>query len=214
MEAVETARRTGDEAALAYALDGLAACLLRPDRLEEDLAVAARVVEIADRIGERERSFQGRLYRFVALMNLGRTDSADAEFVDVARLAEELRQPTQLWQLTANRVLMALFGGRLEDAEVLIGRALDYGSDAQARDAELRRACIRTPCDASKVASKRSSRSSSEASTNTRTDRCFVACLRTSPRSSARGKRRVDCCAHLHGMTSQRFHSTTNGSTA
>lgn len=137
LHAVETARRTGDESALAYALDGLAACLLRPDRLEADLAVAAELVEIADRIGDRERSFQGRLYRFVALINLGQIDTADAEFVDVARLAEELRQPTQLWQLTANRVLMALFAGRLEDAEMLIERALDYGRDAQRRDAEL-----------------------------------------------------------------------------
>jgi len=137
LQAVETARRTGDEAALAYALDGLAACLLRPDRLDEELAVAAELVEIADRIGERERAFQGRLYRFVTLINLGRIDMAEAEFVHVARLADELRQPTQLWQLTANRVLMALFAGRLEDAEVLIGRALDYGRDAQARDAEL-----------------------------------------------------------------------------
>jgi DNA-binding SARP family transcriptional activator/tetratricopeptide (TPR) repeat protein len=137
LEAVETARRTGDEAALAYALDGLAACLLRPDRLEADLAVAAELVEIADRIGDRERSFQGRLYSFVALINLGRIDVAEAEFVDIARLAEELRQPTQLWQLTANRVLIALFAGRLEDAEMLIERALDYGRDAQTRDAEL-----------------------------------------------------------------------------
>src|SRR5205814_8795302 len=82
-------------------------------------------------------SVQGALYRVVALINLGLTDIADAEFVDVAMLAEELRQPTQLWQLTANRVLMALFDGRLEDAEVLIGLALDYGRDAQTRDAEL-----------------------------------------------------------------------------
>jgi tetratricopeptide (TPR) repeat protein len=137
LEAVETARRSGDDPALAYALDGLAACLLHPDTLEADLAVAAELVEIADRIGDRERSFQGRLYRFVALINLGQIDIAEAEFVDIARLAEELRQPTQLWQLTANRVLMALFAGRLDDAEVLIDRALDYGRDAQRRDAEL-----------------------------------------------------------------------------
>ena len=137
LEAVETARRTGDESACAYALDGLAACLLHPDRLEAVLAVAGELIEIADRIGDRERSFQGRLYRFVTLINLGQIDIADAEFVHIARLAEELRQPTQLWQLTANRVLMALFAGRLEDAEGLIERALDYGRDAQRRDAEL-----------------------------------------------------------------------------
>jgi tetratricopeptide (TPR) repeat protein len=53
----------------------------------------------------------------------------------MARLAEELRQPAQLWYVAATRASLALLTGRFDEAEDLIARALELGRHATSRDA-------------------------------------------------------------------------------
>jgi hypothetical protein len=48
-----------------------------------------------------------------------------------------LRQPPQLWAVTATRAHLALFKGRFDDARKLIEQALSLGERAQRRDAVL-----------------------------------------------------------------------------
>ena len=102
-EALEIARRLEDLATLAYVLDGRAGAIWFPDRLEERLAVADELIEVAERIGDVERTFQGRGYRAYALLELGETEAANDELESRARLAEELAQPVQLSLARANR---------------------------------------------------------------------------------------------------------------
>src|SRR5262249_2014084 len=52
-------------------------------------------------------------------------------------LAEELRQPAQLWIVLHTRAARALLGGRFDDAEELIREALGFGQRAQRWDAVL-----------------------------------------------------------------------------
>ena len=54
-DAVELARRIGDPAALAYALDGRGSPILAPDTVAEVEALGAELRDLATRIGDRER---------------------------------------------------------------------------------------------------------------------------------------------------------------
>jgi hypothetical protein len=45
----------------------------------------------------------------------------------MTRIAEELRQPAQLWFAGVNRAKLALFDGRFEDADGLIWAAFELG---------------------------------------------------------------------------------------
>jgi tetratricopeptide (TPR) repeat protein len=133
--AVEMARRIGDPATLAYALDGRYAAVWWPDNAEERLTIANEIIRLSDEVGDKERAAQGHDYRICALMELGDIATVDAELEVVTRLAEELRQPAQRWIATHTHAMRALFDGRFEDAEELIHEALEVGRGAQGWDA-------------------------------------------------------------------------------
>ena len=99
--------------------------------------IANEIVRLADSVDDRERAVQGRHYRLIALMELGDLESVDAEVAAMALLADELRQPAQLWYVAATRANLALLTGRLDDAETLISRALELGRHAMNQDATL-----------------------------------------------------------------------------
>jgi tetratricopeptide (TPR) repeat protein len=136
-EAVEMARRLDDPGTLAYALDGRCAAILGPDNPDERLAIADEIVRLADAVDDRERTVQGHQCRLIALLELGDLEGVDAEIAEMTVLAEELRQPAQLWTVAATRANLALFTGRLDEAEDLIARALEFGRHAMSRDATL-----------------------------------------------------------------------------
>jgi tetratricopeptide (TPR) repeat protein len=92
-------------------------------------------VHLAETVDDRERTFQGRHHRTIALMELGDLESVRAEITAMALLAEELRQPAQLWYVAATRASLALLTGRFDEAEDLISRALELGRQATSRDA-------------------------------------------------------------------------------
>jgi DNA-binding SARP family transcriptional activator/tetratricopeptide (TPR) repeat protein len=136
-EAVEMARRLDDPATLAYALDGRCAAILGPHNPEERLTLSNEIVRLADLVDDRERAVQGRHYRLIALLELGDIKGVNAEIAAMTVLAEELRQPAQLWYVAATRANLALLTGRLTEAEDLIARALGLGRHAMSRDATL-----------------------------------------------------------------------------
>jgi DNA-binding SARP family transcriptional activator len=130
-EAVELARRTGNPKALAYALDGRAAAIVAPDTVVECLTLGSELCELGERIGDKERVVHGHWHRMIAEGMVG--DIRDAEF-DVAagsRIAEELRQPAQLWGLRAAQAMLALAAGRLTEADELVAKAFAFGERAQ-----------------------------------------------------------------------------------
>lgn len=135
--AVEMARRIGDPATLAYALDGRYAAVWRPDNTDERLAIATEIIHLAERVDDKERAIQGHDYRSIALMERGQMAAVDAEINAVTRLAKELRQPAQSWIASHNRAMRALLDGRFDDAERHIQESLSFGERSVSVDAEV-----------------------------------------------------------------------------
>jgi tetratricopeptide (TPR) repeat protein len=128
--AVEMARRLGDPATLAYALDGRYAAMWWPENLEERLSIAAELVRVAQGARDRERALQGCHYRCLALLELGDLAGVSAELEAQAQLAEELRQPAHHWYVAVVRATLATFQGRFVESEQLIPQAVALGQRA------------------------------------------------------------------------------------
>jgi tetratricopeptide (TPR) repeat protein len=128
-EAVASARRLGDPATLAYALEGRYAVLMdaTPRNPEERLAVGAEMAELGERSGVTERAWSGHLAQLVVAVERGDRTAADADLARIMELAEALRQPAQLQMTLETRALFALLDGRFEAAEALIDEAVTLG---------------------------------------------------------------------------------------
>ena len=131
-EAIELARRAGSLVALAYALDGRVSAILAPDTVVECHALASELCEVAERIGDMERLGHGYMDRCIAELTVGDIGSAKADLDAAGRIAHELRQPAQLWQVCAAQAALALAEGRLGEADEFGGKALAFGERAQA----------------------------------------------------------------------------------
>ena len=89
-EAVELARRTGDSAALAYALAGRAHAIIAPDTVAECLALASELCDVAARSGDSERLVAGHMLRIMAHLIVGDVREAAADLAAASRAADEL----------------------------------------------------------------------------------------------------------------------------
>jgi hypothetical protein len=123
-EAVEMAQRLDDPASLAYALDARWVAIWGPDTLEERRGIAEEVVRAATLVGDQERIWEGHSWHSATALELGDLRSVHAELDLMASLANELRQPAQLWFDIVLRATLATFEGRLADAEQLIPHAM------------------------------------------------------------------------------------------
>ena len=126
-EAVELARRAGNPAALAYALDGRTASISGPDTVTECVALATELRQVADRIGDTERVANALDHLRTAQVTAGDLREADVTLTEESRIADDLRQPFQMWQVYAARAMLALAAGRLSEAEELVPRAFAFG---------------------------------------------------------------------------------------
>jgi DNA-binding SARP family transcriptional activator len=131
-EAVELARLSGNPAALVYALDGRPEVILAPDNVAECLAICDELCEVATSVGDRERMVHGHMGRFVVHVLLGDIRAAQIDLAAMDRIADELRQPVQLWQSCVAHAMLALGVGALGEAEALIPEALALGERPQA----------------------------------------------------------------------------------
>jgi DNA-binding SARP family transcriptional activator len=129
-EAVELARRSGNAAALAHALDGRAAAITGPDTVAECYAIARELLEVAERGGDRERVANALDHMRTAQFFAGDLAEAEANLEQESRIAHDLRQPAQLWQTSSSGAMLALTAGRLPEAEELMTAALAHGERA------------------------------------------------------------------------------------
>ena len=130
-EAVDMARRVGDSGALAYALSARRFALWGPESADKRLEVATEIVTLSESIGDHDLTLLGHRWRIVTLLELGETEELGRQIESYAAIAEELKQPYNLWFTAIFRGMRALLEGRLEEAETLIQRALEIGSRAQ-----------------------------------------------------------------------------------
>ncbi|HET7856273.1 MAG TPA: hypothetical protein VFL41_07430, partial [Gaiellaceae bacterium] len=136
-EAVEMARRLGDPATLAYALEGRCEAYWGPDALDERLALADELIQVGESSGDLERVYAGHDCRFFGLLERGDILAAVREHEAASRLADDLRQPARLWITATRSANLALFEGRFAEAEEVIHEALELGRLAQGVNAEL-----------------------------------------------------------------------------
>ena len=126
-QAVDIARRMGDPALLGYVLDARFQAIWAPDNIGERLAIAAEMAQLSGSTGDLERLFQGHAFRIWTLLELGDLAAVSAEVGIASRVADDLRQPAQLWMVAVARTLCALLEGRFEEAEELIEEAFRLG---------------------------------------------------------------------------------------
>ena len=128
-EAIEIARRVGDEPTLALALSRRQFDLTANAR--ERIELADELLELAERAGADEMVVRSHAYRINNLLMLGDVAGVDRELEVYTRLAEKLRQPQHLWHIPLIRGMRATMDGRFEDAERLADEALAGGRRAE-----------------------------------------------------------------------------------
>jgi DNA-binding SARP family transcriptional activator len=128
-EAVAMAERIGDPVTLANALEGEWVATEGPDALlqGDGLAATARLIELGDRIGDKERTYEGHEHRLNSCWALGDRAGVDVELDVLVALVDELRQPPQRWHIGTVQSMLALMEGRFADAERLIEATLVLG---------------------------------------------------------------------------------------
>jgi hypothetical protein len=136
-EAVEAARACGDTAAVATALNARRVAIWDIDHARERLETATAMVAEAERAGEPELVLQGRSWRVLDLMELGRLDEARAEVGAYEAGADALALPHYRWWVPMWRACFALMAGREEEAARLGGQALTIGNRADDPNAAL-----------------------------------------------------------------------------
>jgi class 3 adenylate cyclase/tetratricopeptide (TPR) repeat protein len=134
-EAVDVARRVGDNGALAYALSARRFALWGPESAGERLEVATEILQLAETSGDRDLMLLGHRWRILTLLELGEAAQTWRQVESYAAIAEELNQPYNIWFADVFRAMRALLEGRLEEAEVVMQRALDIGTGAQGETA-------------------------------------------------------------------------------
>ena len=130
-EALAMARRLDDPPTLAYALAGYLPAHMSPARTHDIVELATELIDVATNTGERERAVEGYLCRACPLLELGEVERATDDVAELARLAEELQQPSQLLYAANLRAHLALLAGNYQEAEELIEEALELGDLAQ-----------------------------------------------------------------------------------
>jgi DNA-binding SARP family transcriptional activator len=122
-EALAMAGRLGDPKLEASALNMHYISSLGPDRPENRLAIAERLVALPTAGAPEETGLVGRLFRMVSWLELGDVESADADLDVVIGMTGALRQPALIAQVAWYRAMRALLSGRLEEGEALMNEA-------------------------------------------------------------------------------------------
>ena len=129
-EAVELARRTGNPAALLYALDGRCAAIQGADTVAELLALATELRELGERIGDMDRVTNALDHRLTALVMTGDHPRGGER----SRRGSRHRRRAPATRPTLEGVLgsreFALVAGRFTEAEELVHEAFGFGERA------------------------------------------------------------------------------------
>jgi DNA-binding SARP family transcriptional activator len=136
-EALRIARRSGDPATIAAAIEGHWIATEGPNHQlrGEGIAVTDELIDLADHLGDREKMFAAHDHRLHCLWILGDRAGVEAVLEAQAALADELRQPAQHWHINTGRTMLALMEGRFRQAEDLIAETLALGERSESWNA-------------------------------------------------------------------------------
>jgi class 3 adenylate cyclase/tetratricopeptide (TPR) repeat protein len=134
-EAIEMARRTGDDGALAFALACTHTAISDPNHLSPRLTVSTELVALGERAGNPELAYIGHVHRACDLLELSRVDDARRSAQAAVEIVEGLGQPMQRYFVIWLQSTLALLEGRFDEAQRLSDEALDIGIAADHPDA-------------------------------------------------------------------------------
>jgi len=134
-EAIEMARRTRDDDALAFALACAHTAISDPSHLDARLTVSTELVAVGERCGNPELAYTGHIHRACDLLELTRVDDARRSARAAAEIVQDLGQPMQRYYVVWLHSTLALLEGRLDDAQRLADEALEIGIAADHPDA-------------------------------------------------------------------------------
>ena len=115
-QAVEAARRIGDDATLAYVLNARHFAAWSTTEPAERMALADEAVRLAQQLGDPDLNLQARTWRLLDLAEIGDGIGFDRELEMYDRLVEYRRLPKYLGFALALRGLRALWLGRFDEA--------------------------------------------------------------------------------------------------
>jgi class 3 adenylate cyclase len=121
-EAVAMARRVGDPATLAFALNDAHFVLTGPGTDLDRAALASELIEVAENAGDHELAIEGRGLRLMDLLAAGEIEAVDRELPIYSREAMELRQPNYRRYALMRRAMKELLAGRYENVERLLAQ--------------------------------------------------------------------------------------------
>jgi len=123
-DALAMAERLADRPALRSALRARQMVRSRPDGVHERLELGERMLAIGMADGDGDTALWGRLWRFDALVMLGRLDEAEAELVPMGVVAERGRRWIARWHHLRNEAVIAIARGRFDDAADTLHRCI------------------------------------------------------------------------------------------
>lgn len=136
-DAVDMARRLGDESVLASALAPFCDAIAGPADSERRIAAATEIVDIALRTHDRPTELLGRRLLVLAYLETGDLASASAQMDAFAWTADKLRQPLYAWYVDLWKGMRAQVGGRLDEALAYADRAEATGARAHSINAPM-----------------------------------------------------------------------------
>lgn len=125
IQAVATARTSGDLETVGGALSARHAVLFGPDALEERAAIAEEVLRIGRRLSRPDLVLRGHAIRFTIRFECGDIALADQDLEAHRLLAEELCDPFDRWANLVWRAMRVLLEGRFDEARKYSALALD-----------------------------------------------------------------------------------------
>jgi class 3 adenylate cyclase/tetratricopeptide (TPR) repeat protein len=134
-EARSMATRLGDPATTVRVLNILFDPLRVPSCLGERLADTARVLQLAEGLGDVVELFTAVAYRMRAALEAGLIEESEQQFRRLGEMANELAHPYGRWIYTVSSASRALLFGDTDEAERLANEGLGYGNDSGQPDA-------------------------------------------------------------------------------
>ena len=135
-QGLEIARRVGDPALMRRALCEWHLLNMEPDALDERLAVADELAELAASSGDLEGLVLARQWRAADLFEAGEIEATRAELELGGQESNRLRLPSVSWGLALIAAAVSLLEGQLQEAERLASAALTLGERSDRRDVD------------------------------------------------------------------------------
>jgi DNA-binding winged helix-turn-helix (wHTH) protein len=126
-EARRLAEQSGDADALRDAVLARHWACQGPDRIDDRLAVARELFELAERRADPSLAARGHDVLMGAHLLRGDVEAADRDFEAYSRIASELRQPALIFQAQTWEASRAITRGELDEAQRLIRGAFERG---------------------------------------------------------------------------------------